>query len=255
MKKFLFLLACLSLFIPGQLSADEFNVAVASNFQKPAELIAAQFEADTGHKAILTFGSTGAFETQIKNGSPVAILLAANTKTPKNLDEAGFAKPGSIFTYALGALLLWSAEEGYVDDKGEVLKTGDYEHIAVANPEAAPYGFAAYELLKAWDLLDKLQNEKRISEGTNIKQTAQFVESGAAKLGLIAKSEKWENGAFNGSGSYWLVDTSLYSPIVQDAVIIEHAKDNEAVQAFADYLKSDKAKEIILSFGYQVPEK
>ena len=249
MRKILALLALAALLIPSLALADEFQVAVASNFQAPSELIAAEFEKDTGHKAILSFGATGAFYAQIKNGSPVAIFLAADAKTPKQLETDGLAKAGSIFTYAKGALVLWSATEGYVDDAGQVLKTGDYKHLAVADPARAPYGAAAYELLKAWGLLEGLEKDGRLVTGENIGQTVQFVETGNAELGLVALSQVWKDGKFKG-GSGWKVDPALYSPILQDVVILKTAENDAAVQAFADYLKGEKAKAIILSFGY-----
>ncbi|MDR3134882.1 MAG: molybdate ABC transporter substrate-binding protein [Deltaproteobacteria bacterium] len=252
MKKFLLVLAIVAaLAIPQAALADEFIGAVASNFEGPAKQIAAEFEKDTGHTATLSFGSTGSFATQIRNGSPVAIFLAADSSTPQKLEEEGFTKPGTRFTYAQGALVLWSATDGYVDAEGQVLKTGDYKHLAVANPELAPYGAAAYELLKAWDLLTKLQGEDRLVTGDNIGQTVQFVQTGNAELGLVAQSQVWKDGKFN-SGSGWVVSPDLYSPILQDAVILKAGADNAAAQAFADYLKGDKAKEIILSFGYKL---
>ncbi|MDR1110536.1 MAG: molybdate ABC transporter substrate-binding protein [Deltaproteobacteria bacterium] len=249
MKKITLLLALVAILVPSLALADEFQVAVASNFQAPAELIAAQFEADTGHKAILSFGATGAFYAQIQNGSPVAVFLAADAKTPKKLEDEGLAKAGSIFTYAQGALVLWSATEGYVDDQGQILKTGDYKHLAVADPARAPYGEAAYELLRAWDLLAGLEKDQRLVTGENISQTVQFVETGNAELGLVALSQVWKDGQFKG-GSGWKVSPDLYSPILQDVVILKAAENDTAAQAFADYLKGDKAREIILSFGY-----
>ncbi|MDR0356194.1 MAG: molybdate ABC transporter substrate-binding protein [Deltaproteobacteria bacterium] len=253
MKKLLVLMVLSVLTVFGSYaSAAEFQVAVASNFQAPAELIAAEFEKDTGHKAVLAFGATGAFYAQIKNGSPVSIFLAADAKTPKQLDADGLAKAGSIFTYAQGALVLWSATADYVDDAGQVLKDGGYQHLAVADPDRAPYGAAAFELLKAWGLLDKLQQEQKLVTGENIGQTVQFVETGNAELGLVALSQVWKDGQFT-SGSGWKVSPDLYSPILQDVVILKTAENDPAVQAFADYLKSEKAKEIILSFGYALP--
>ena len=251
MRRLLTILALLAMLVPSLALADEFQVAVASNFTAPAELIAAAFEQDTGHKAILSFGATGAFYAQIKNGSPVAIFLAADSKTPKQLEADGLAKAGSIYTYAKGALVLWSATDGYVDAEGEVLKTGDYKHLAVADPARAPYGAAAYELLKAWNLLEGLEKDSRLVTGENIGQTVQFVETGNAELGLVALSQVWKDGKFS-KGSGWKVTPSLYSPILQDVVILKTAENDAAVQAFSDYLKSDKAKEIILSFGYEL---
>ncbi|MDR1677815.1 MAG: molybdate ABC transporter substrate-binding protein [Deltaproteobacteria bacterium] len=252
MKRFTLLLALLAaLLIPQVALADTFDVAVASNFEKPATIIAAEFEKDTGHTAKLAFGSTKSFYSQIINNAPFAIFLAADSSTPKLLVDEDKAIAGSLFTYAQGALALWSAKEGYVDDQGQVLKTGNYTHLAVANPKLAPYGEAAYELLKAWGLLEQLEKDKRLVIGDNIGQTVQYAKTGNAELGLVAQSQVWKDGKFT-DGSGWLVSTDLYSPIKQDVVIIKGNENNPAVQAFADYLKGDKAKEIILSFGYKL---
>ena len=252
MKKVILALCAMVLGLPALAQADEFQVAVAANFTAPSKEIAAEFEKETGHKALLSFGSTGNFYSQIKNGAPFTMLLAADSKTPVKLEGEAFIKPGSRFTYAQGALALWSAKEGFVDDKGEVLKGDQYKFLSVADPKLAPYGAAAYELLEAWDLVKSL--EGRIVTGNNIGQAFQFADSGQAELGLIAWSQVCRDGKLS-KGSAWLVPADLYSPIMQDAVILKGAEDNTAVQAFADYLKnSPKAREIILSYGYALPE-
>ncbi len=253
MKKSLLILAAVLLFCSGPARADEFQVAVAANFTEPAKAIAAEFEKETGHKPVLSFGATGGFYSQIKNGAPFALLLAADTKTPAKLEEEGEAKPGSRFTYAQGALTLWSAKADLVDDQGQVLKSDRFKYLAVADPKLAPYGEAAYELLKAWNLLGSLEKEKRLVTGNNIGQTFQLTESGNADLGLIAWSQVCRDGQLS-RGSAWLVPADLYSPILQDAVILKGAADQAAAQAFADYLKTNpKAREIILGFGYTLP--
>lgn len=251
MKKLVLLTAAIILLLPAMVLAEEFQVAVAANFTEPSKVIAEAFEKETGHKAILSFGSTGSFYSQIKNGAPFTMLLAADAKTPEKLEAEGEIKPGSRFTYAQGALALWSAKEGFVDDKGEVLKSDKFKFLSVADPKLAPYGAAAYELLEAWNLVKPL--EGKIVTGNNIGQAFQFAESGQAELGLIAWSQVCRDGKLS-RGSAWLVPANLYSPIMQDAVILKSAENNAAVQAFADYLKnSPKAKEIIKSYGYALP--
>lgn len=253
MRKLLFTLLAGLLLCPSASWAAEFQVAVAANFTEPSKAIAAEFEKETGHKAVLSFGATGGFYSQIKNGAPFAMLLAADSKTPAKLAEEGETKAGSRFTYAQGALALWSAQEGFVADQGEVLKGDQFKFLSVADPKLAPYGAAAYELLKAWNILDGLEASKRIVTGNNIGQAFQFAESGQAELGLIAWSQVCRDGKLS-RGSVWLAPADLYSPIMQDAVILKGAAADETVQAFADYLKnSPKAKEIILSFGYTLP--
>lgn len=251
MKKFVLLLALSLLAFPAALMAAEFQVAVASNFTKPAQDIAAEFEKETGHKALLSFGSTGNFYSQIKNGAPFAILLAADAKTPAKLEEEGEIKAASRFTYAQGALALWSAKEGYVDGQGKVLKGNAFNFISVADPKLAPYGAAAYEVLQKLNLEEALQG--KIVTGNNIGQAFQFVESGQAELGFIAWSQACKDGKLTG-GSVWMVPGDLYSPIMQDAVILKAGAEDANAQAFVDYLKnSPRAKAIITGYGYTLP--
>ena len=228
--------------------ADEVSVAVAANFTAPMQKIAADFEKATGHKAQLVFGSTGKFYSQIKAGAPFQLLLAADDETPTRLVKEGDGLAASQFTYAVGKLILWSPKPGYVDDKGEVLKAGKFEHLSLANPKLAPYGLAATEALKALGLSDGLQS--RIVMAENITQAQQYVVSGNAELGFIAFSQIHKEGGKLMDGSYWLVPSQLYSPIRQDAVILAKGKGSAATEALAQYLKLDAAKTIIKSYGY-----
>jgi molybdate transport system substrate-binding protein len=229
--------------------ADEVQVAVAANFSAPMKEIAAQFEHDTGHKVLATYGATGKFYAQIKNGAPFDILLAADDETPARLEKEGAAAAQTRFTYAIGKLVLWSAQPGLVDDKGEVLKKGSFEHLAIANPKLAPYGAAAVETMQKLNLLGAL--EPKFVQGDSIGQTHQFVVSGAAQLGFVAMSQVYEGGKLK-SGSAWIVPGKLYSPIRQDAVVLEKGKGKPAVEAFLAYLKGDKAKSVIRSYGYDL---
>lgn len=157
----------------GSASADEVQVAVAANFTAPMQKIAADFEKDTGHKALLSFGATGSFYVQIRNGAPFDILLAADAETPSRLEKEGLGVPGSRFTYAIGKLVLWSAKPGFVDGKGNVLNKGDFGHVAIANPKLAPYGAAAMEALTKLGLLAVLQ--PKFVQGESIAQAYQFI--------------------------------------------------------------------------------
>lgn len=228
--------------------AEEVSVAVAANFTAPAKLIAADFEKDTGHKAVLAFGSTGQFYAQIKNGAPFEVLLAADDETPAKLVRENSAVAGSQFTYAIGKLVLWSAKPAIVDDKGEVLKKGGFDHISVANPKLAPYGAAAVETMKALGVHDALQS--KIVTAENITQAYQFIASGNAQLGFVALSQVLKDGRIEGSS--WLVPANLYTQIRQDAVMLEKGKGKPAAEAWLKYLKGDKARAVIKSFGYQI---
>jgi molybdate transport system substrate-binding protein len=228
--------------------ADEVQVAVAANFTAPLKLIAADFEKDTGHKAVLTFGATGRFYAQITNGAPFEVLLAADDETPAKLEKEGAAMHGSRFTYATGRLVLWSARPGVVDAQGEVLKKGDFKKIAIAAPKLAPYGAAAFETMNKLGLQAAL--ESKLVQGESIGQTFSFVSTGNAELGFVALSQVYEGGKIK-SGSAWIVPASLHSPIRQDAVLLAKAKDSKAAVQLMAFLKTDKARAVIRSFGYE----
>lgn len=231
----------------GAAHAETISVAVASNFTAPMQKIAAQFEKDTGHKAELSFGATGKFYAQISNGAPFGILLAADDKTPAKIAQEGKGDAASRFTYSIGKLVLWSKQDGYVDANGEVLKTGKFQHVAIANPKLAPYGLAAEQTLTKLNLLDAIK--PKFVQGENIGQTYQFAATGNAELGFVALSQVMEDGKIK-SGSAWVVPAEMHEPIRQDAIVLNNAKDNVAAKALMDYLKGDKARAIITAYGY-----
>ncbi|HEX8478904.1 MAG TPA: molybdate ABC transporter substrate-binding protein [Telluria sp.] len=227
--------------------AAEVQVAVASNFTAPMKVLAAQFEKDTGHKVLASYGATGKFYAQIRNGAPFDILLAADDDIPAKLDKENATVPHSRFTYAIGKLVLWSAKAGMVDAGGDVLKAGKFDHIALADPKLAPYGLAAQETLQKLNLFTALQ--PKFVTGDNIGQAYQFVASAAAPLGFVAMSQVYEDNKLK-SGSAWVVPSTMYSPIRQDAVILTKGANKPAVTAFIGFLKGDKAKAVIRSYGY-----
>jgi len=245
--------ACLASFLAffsiGAAQADEVQVAVAANFTAPIQAIAADFEKDTGHKLVAAYGATGQFYTQIKNGAPFQVFLAADDATPAKLEQEGETVKGSRFTYAIGTLALWSAKEGYVDAQGDVLKTNQYQHLSIANPKAAPYGLAATQVLEKLQLSEATKS--KIVEGQNITQAYQFVSTGNAELGFVALSQIYKDGKVS-SGSAWIVPAGLHDPIKQDAVILNKGKDSAAAKALVDYLKGPKAAAVIKSFGYEL---
>lgn len=226
--------------------ANDVQVAVASNFTAPIKTIAADFEKQTKHKVLLSFGATGKFYAQIKNGAPFDVLLAADDVIPQKLEQEGAAVAGSRFTYAIGRLVLWSAKTDFVDPN--VLQRADFQHLALASPKLAPYGAAAIEVLTHLNLVKQL--EAKFVQGENISQTFQFVSSGNAELGFIALSQVYLNGNLK-SGSAWIIPDKLYSPIRQDAVLLTTAKNKAAAQAFMSYLKTPKAKAVMTAYGYR----
>lgn len=233
--------------LPGH--AAELQVAVAANFAEPIKAIAAVLEKTTGHTLRITLGSTGKLYAQIKNGAPFDVLLAANTQTPALLEQQGLAQPGSRFTYATGKLVLWSADTGRVDAKGEVLTSGAFRKLAYAAPKVAPYGEAAVQVLDKLGLGDRLA--PKLVQGESIGQTFGFVATGNAELGFVALSQVLEGGRLKG-GSMWLVPQALYAPIRQDAVVLAHAGTNPAAGALMALLKSPNIKGLIRSYGYDI---
>ncbi|MFZ2737528.1 MAG: molybdate ABC transporter substrate-binding protein [Burkholderiaceae bacterium] len=228
--------------------AAEVSVAVAVNFSAPMQKIAALFEQDTGHKVILAFGSTGRFYAQIKNGAPFQVLVAADDETPVKLEQEGWGVSGSRFTYAIGRLVLWSKQAAVVDDAGAVLKTAKFEKLALADPRLSPYGLAAVQTLSQLGLWETLK--PKFVQGENIAQTFQFVVTENAQLGFVALSQVYAEGRIP-QGSAWIVPESLHTPIRQDALVLKNGKNNPAAAALLHYLRSDKVRIIIRSYGYK----
>ncbi len=232
------------------IQAAEVTVAVASNFSFPMRKIVAQFEAESGHKVRLSLGSTGAFYAQIKNGAPFHLLLAADQETPARLEKEGLGLAGTRFTYAQGRLVLWSRQAGRVDVEGEILKTGRFQKLALANPKLAPYGVAAMETLQRLSLTEQLKS--KFVQGENISQAYQFVETENAQIGFVAMSQVFSEGKLL-KGSAWIVPLQLYSPIQQDAILLVAGQKNSAAIALMRYLKTDRAKSVMSAYGYNHP--
>lgn len=228
--------------------ADEVQVAVAANFTAPIQKIAPDFEKDTGHRIVPSFGSTGKFYSQIKNGAPFEVLVAADDETPAKLIAENAAVAGTQFTYAIGKLVLWSAKPGFVDAEGAVLKQGRFEHVSLANPKLAPYGAAGIETMKALGAYEA--NQAKVVTAENIGQAYQFISSGNAELGFVALSQVLKDGKIEGSA--WIVPAKYYTQIRQDAVILANGKGKPAAEALMKYLKGDKAKAVIKAFGYDL---
>lgn len=240
---------CASFAMAGSAHADQVQVAVAANFTAPMQAIASAFEQDTGHSVQASYGATGQFYAQISHGAPFEVFLSADDSTPAKLEQEGQSLEGSRFTYAIGSLVLWSPKEGFVDGQGAVLGKGDFKHLAIANPKAAPYGLAATQTLDKLGLSEAVKG--KIVEGQNITQALQFVSTGNAELGFVALSQVYKDGTIS-SGSAWVVPEAMYQPIRQDGLILRKGADNPAAKALVEYLKGPKAAEIIKAYGYQL---
>lgn len=237
------------LLLPLPLLAAQTTVAVASNFTAPMKVLAQAFEHDTGHQLTLAFGATGQFYAQIRNGAPFAVLLSADDDTPLRLEREGLAVAGTRLTYATGRLALWSRQPGLVDPQGQVLRTGRFDKLAIANPKLAPYGTAALQTLQALGLYERLT--PKLVEGANVTQAYQFAASGNAALAFVAVAQVFENGQLR-EGSAWVVPDALHEPLAQDAVLLKVGQNNPAAAALLQYLRTEKAQAIIRGYGYGV---
>ena len=228
--------------------AAEVLVAVAANFAAVVERLKPEFERSSGHRVVATTGATGKLYAQIRAGAPFQVLLAADAKTPALLESEGAAVAGSRFTYAIGRLALWSrAPDLVAADGAATLRAGSFRHLAIANPDLAPYGVAAREVLQATGTWDALR--PKIVMGQNIGQTHALVASGAAEVGFVALSALKDPKAPAG-GSAWEVPASLHAPLQQDAVLLNPGRGNPAATAFLAYLRSPAARAVIEAYGY-----
>ena len=225
--------------------AAEVSVAVAANFTKPAEDLGKAFTASTGDTVTFSFGATGGLYTQIGQGAPFEVFLAADNQRPARAVSEGLGVEGTVFTYAVGKLALYSPTLDLTDGAA-VLASGNFQHIAIADPATAPYGAAAMEVIDKLGLTASLAS--RQVTGENISQTLQFVESGNAELGFVALSQVADKSA----PEIWLVPAEDYAPIRQDAVLLRTGEANPAAAAFLAFLKSDEARAIIEAYGYEM---
>lgn len=241
----LLLLGCLC---STGIHAEKVVVAVAANFAEVVEHLGEDFASRSPHHVDLSVGSTGALYAQIRNGAPFDVLLAADRRRPELLESEGFAVPGSRFTYAVGQLVLWSPEAGRVAaDGAETLRAGNFRKLAMANPALAPYGLAARQTLEHLGLYPALAN--KIVMGMNIGQAHAMVATGNAEVGFVALSYL-ESDRNRQVGSRWEVPAELHDPIRQDAVLLTRAPRPDAGAAFLAYLRSERARTLIESFGY-----
>lgn len=231
----------------GQALAGEVNVAVAANFIKPAEAIRAAFTAKTGDTAVFSFGATGTLYTQITQAAPFEVFLSADNKRPAQAVTDGLGVEGTVFTYAVGKVVLYSPAVDVTDGEA-VLKAGAFQHIAIADPKTAPYGKAGLEAVEKLGLTAAIT--PKVVTGENISQTLQFVDSGNAEIGFVALSQV----AGKPASQVWVVPAADYSPILQDAVLLKTGEADPAARAFIEFLKGPEATDIIRKYGYELAQ-
>jgi molybdate transport system substrate-binding protein len=242
-----FIFLWLLLGAPGA-PAGEVVVAVAANFSEPMRAIAADFERAGGHRVAAVVGSTGKLATQIEQGAPFDVFVAADQATPLMLLRHGFAVAGTTVTYAKGRLVCWSLKPGVDVRDGRILRVEPRARLAIAEPRLAPYGAAAEQVLRKLGVWDRMQ--PRLVRGGNIGQAWQFVASGNADLGLLAKSQVYRDGQWQ-PGSVWLVPADWHAPLRQDAVLLRRAAGSGAARELLAYLSGPAAQAVIRRHGYE----
>jgi molybdate transport system substrate-binding protein len=233
-------------------AAQGLTVAAASDLQSALPELTAQFERGTGQQVRLIFGSSGNFFTQAENGAPFDVFLSADIDYPRQLERARLAERGSLYEYARGHLVLWTRTDSGIDVRGglAVLKDGRVKHIAIANPEHAPYGRAAVAALRHERLYDQIRS--KLVLGENISQAAQFAQSGSAEVGVLALSVAL-SPALKSSGTYVEIPATWSSPIEQAAVVVASSRQKDLAKQFVDYLKMPDTVRILESYGFAMP--
>jgi molybdate transport system substrate-binding protein len=250
----IFLLVVLALSRPTPASADEITIAAASDLNFAFKELVAGFEKQTGHRVKLSLGSSGNFFSQIQNGAPFDVYFSADIRYPQKLQEAGYAVPGSLYRYAIGRIVVWVPRTSSVDVEKlrmEALLEPSVRKIAIANPKHAPYGRAAVAAMEHFKLYERVKD--RLVLGENISQAAQYVESGASDIGIIALSLALAP-TMKAAGTYWEIPAEAHPPLEQGAVIVKGARSPEAAKAFLEFLRSSGGREVMTRYGFVVPE-
>jgi molybdate transport system substrate-binding protein len=229
--------------------AKPVHVAVAANFSNSMKRLVTEFEKTSDYQIAISFGSSGKFYAQIKQGAPYELFFSADQAKPDALQKDGLVIANSRFTYAIGRLAVWSARPDFANTIETKLKEGAFNKLALANPKLAPYGAATLEVLKYLSLLESTQS--KWVRGENVAQTYQFVSSGNADLGFVALSQLLGTRKVK-QGSYWLVPDYMHHAIKQDVVLLRSAEKSQGARAFLDFIHSNKAQKIIAEYGYLV---
>jgi molybdate transport system substrate-binding protein len=230
------------------LYADDVHVAAASDLNFAIKEIIQQFEHETGNQVRLTLGSSGNFYAQIMNGAPFDVFLSADMSYPRQLEKGGLAVPDSTFVYGVGAISLWVSKNSPIKLEAlgmRALLEPTVKKIAIANPEHAPYGRAAVAAMRNAKIYDLVKS--KLVLGENVSQAAQFVQSGAADIGIIALSIAASEPMLR-TGIPLPIPTNMYSPLEQGAVLLKRA--GPAGKAFHDYVRGPEARKILRKYGF-----
>jgi molybdate transport system substrate-binding protein len=231
------------------------RVAAASDLNAALTDVIARFGGSHDVDVAVSYGSSGNFYAQLLNEAPFDLFLSADVTYPNQLAARGLTMPQSEFTYAFGRLVLWAPQASPIDvEHGglQSLKQGSIAHVAIANPEHAPYGRAAVAAMQAAGVYDAAQ--PKLVLGENVAQAMQFVQSGAADIGLVAMSLALAP-AVKGKGRLFEVPPNSYPRIVQGGTILKWAADVDAARALRGFLLSADGQAILKQYGFSLPDR
>jgi molybdate transport system substrate-binding protein len=236
----------------GFCEAQEITVAAAADLQFVMQDITARFQKDTGRSVKLIYGSSGSFFQQIQNGAPFDMFLSANLDYAKRLEAAGLTEPGTFYQYAVGKIVIWVPNDSKVDISSglQALVNPAIKKIAVANPQHAPYGQAAVAAMKKENVYDKVVDKFVLGE--NISQTASFVISGSADVGIVALSLALSPN-MKDKGRYAKIPSGDYPPIEQACVVLKSSRQKDTAKAFLNFIKTPAIAGLFRTYGFDVP--
>jgi len=247
------LAACVLWLAAVPAAAAEVVVAAASDLNFAFKEVIALFERQTRTQVRLTLGSSGNLFSQIQNGAPFDLYFSADIRYPQKLEQAGHAVPGSLYRYAVGRIVLWVPNRSGLPSPhqgAQALLDPAVRRIAIANPKHAPYGRAAVAALEHLRVYEQVRS--KLVLGENVSQAAQFVESGSADAGIIALSLALAP-AMQGTGRYWEVPVDAYPSLEQGAIVVKHGANQDAAQAFLEFLRGKAGREVMRRHGFVVP--
>ena len=232
--------------------AEEITIAAASDLNFAFKDIVAEYEKTSGNHVRLALGSSGNFYAQIQNGAPFDLYFSADIAYPRKLEEAGLTVPGSLYPYAVGRIVVWVGKDSHLDlSKGlEVLREPTIRKIAIANPKHAPYGRAAVAAMEHAHVYDGVK--EKLVLGENISQAAQFVESGAADVGIIALSLALAP-PMQAAGRFREIPADAHPPIEQGVVILKGVKSLESAKTFLSFVQGAEVQATMKRYGFIVP--
>ena len=244
-----------ALFTAAKLSAAEIAVAAAADLKFALDALVREYGTNQPNNSVrVTYGSSGNFYTQLQNRAPFDLYFSADIEYPRKLVQAGFGADTNVFVYGVGRLVIWVPRQSSLDVEslgGQALLATTVKKIAIANPQHAPYGVAAVAAMKSMHVYERV--EPRLVFGDNVGQAAQFVQSGAADVGLIALALALAP-QLREQGRYWEIPLAAYPRLEQGGMIMKWAKDPVATRNFRDFVLSPHGRDVLRRFGFSRSE-